>query len=413
MKQRLFFWGVCYFANMLVFTNRGEVSKIAAGSRSLTAISHFDLHTSQLAQPNQYLTRQGFSPPTHHSQPLFRVVQPCTLSTTMEPAAVPGPGPVEALVSTPVPRGTPVAMTPLQPTPLSAEDTPDLLLREGLLEPVLCPVFRQLDAEANVPEGTVSATCTARILTGPKRGKVCGKPTKAGHLCGLHGPTRNRKRQQKRNAPIDGVDVAALGLPLVSKKAEQCRFMCPGAAGRPDVQCQRKTRDPSNVCHCHRNAAPRKTRKYTHVPVALRERAISAVVANGLSYAQAARRLGLPRQTVHDVVRHYELTGETTRTSRHSKPPNLKVTEEMVAFVRQQVWPPKLRVDGPGGDATLTLRGLCDLVLQKFGTRLSIPTMQRVLTRDDLQFSCKKLRIVSQRNNCNVRFATHHVPPHC
>ena len=257
---------------MLVFTNRGEVSKIAAGSRSLTAISHFDLHTSQLAQPNQYLTRQGFSPPTHHSQPLFRVVQPCTLSTTMEPAAVPGPGPVEALVSTPVPRGTPVTMTPLQPTPLSAEDTPDLLLREGLLEPVLCPVFRQLDAEANVPEGTVSATCTARILTGPKRGKVCGKPTKAGHLCGLHGPTRNRKRQQKRNAPIDGVDVAALGLPLVSKKAEQCRFMCPGAAGRPDVQCQRMTRDPSNVCHCHRNAGPRKTRKYTHVPVALRER---------------------------------------------------------------------------------------------------------------------------------------------
>lgn len=283
----------------------------------------------------------------------------------------------EGAVSTPVPRGSPPVLTPVQPPPLRPVDVPNLPVRESLQSPVLCPSFRQVDAVSNVTAATLPDACTARILTGPHRGSTCGKPAKVGHLCGLHAPTRKRRRQQQRSMPIDGVDTATVG--LMSNASEQCTFMRHGSAGRPDVQCRRKTRDPSRMCHCHRGVAPRKTRKYKHVPVALRERAIALVVQSGLSSSQAGRLLSLPRQTVYDVVRHYELTGEMTRTNRHLKPPNVKATQDIVAFVRQQVRTPKLQAASPGGKHSMTLRALCDMVWQEFGTRLSVSTMQRIV----------------------------------
>lgn len=79
------------------------------------------------------------------------------------------------LVFTPMPRGILDAMTPLQPTPLGAEDTPDLPLREGLLEPVLCPVFAKLDGGERPGRHCVGHLHCADFY-GANAGKSAGSP---------------------------------------------------------------------------------------------------------------------------------------------------------------------------------------------------------------------------------------------
>ena len=259
--------------------------------------------------------------------------------------------------------------------------------------------FNRRDAELHNP--SPSSTCVARIKTGARKNSVCGRPVCAtsSHFCGFHVPRDTKKRARETRDLIDGVDIASLPSPTIGMLAKRCVHMVPGHAGAPDVQCQNTIRGPSDLCHRHRGQSPAKRpRKYRYVDSQLRELAVDLVADQNLSCGQAAKQLHLPRQTVNEIVQHFYKTGNTQRSTQRDAPPNKKVTEDIVAFVKSIVWAPKLE----HRRADVTLRQLCDSVATQFGVRMCPATMSGILKNPGLQITMKKLRAIKKVDNSNV-----------
>ena len=112
--------------------------------------------------------------------------------------------------------------------------------------------------------------------------------------------------------------------------------------------------------------------------VDLRERAVAAVVGEGLSQVAAAKRLGLSRASVGCYVRAWQ-AGQESLAARVStgRPRKLRLPEHAEAL-RESL----------AGDPDMELAERCEFLQESEGISLSVPTLWRAMRA--LGFTRKK-----------------------
>jgi len=111
--------------------------------------------------------------------------------------------------------------------------------------------------------------------------------------------------------------------------------------------------------------------------VDLRERAVAAVVVEGLSQVQAAKRLGLSRASVGVYVRAWQAGESLAPQQGGGRPRKLRLAEHAAAL-RESL----------ESDPDLELAERAEFLAQSEGVVLSVPTLWRALRA--LNFTRKK-----------------------
>lgn len=121
----------------------------------------------------------------------------------------------------------------------------------------------------------------------------------------------------------------------------------------------------------------------------LRSKVVYQRLGRDLSLSDIASNLNISIGTVHNILKHFELTGEVAAKVQRFASRKLNASEELFVI--------SLVLDRPN----IYLQEVCDEVLAETGVTVSIPTVCRLLKRHGL--TRKKIRQVSIQRNIQYR----------